>query len=144
MNLDDPIQIDQALRTYISEVEVLYWVLEDSLYNYIGKAKSIYIMLLYLAKYNKELLVQGLKNKQRERLKEISYELFSDKIITNSLPIEIKPAISPYKIPFEKEKHLQQYLFEHPDLLCAALEDNVKVTGLEVQTDFDYRCDLVA
>ena len=145
MRLDDPRSIEQAMQTHKCEVEVLYWILEDSLYQgNQDKAKSIYTLLLYIAQYRQDLLIQGLKAKQRERLQEIAYELYSKNSIKKRSSIIIKPGIAGHKIPFEKEKDFQDFLCKNPQILAQALEDGIKIMGREVETDFEYRCDIVA
>lgn len=145
MTLHDPDAIKQAKKTHQSEVETLYWLLEDSLYtNHIEKAKWVYTMLLYIAKYQSDLLAKGLRKRHLERLREIAYELHSESPIKKRSSITIKPGASARKIPFTKEKELQDHLYDHPGILSEALSDRVRVVGKEVETDFEYRCDLVA
>ncbi len=131
------------MKTHISEVEVLYWMLEDNLYK--GKTDDavwVFDMMVYMAKYRKELLVQGLKRRQRERLKEIAYELNGEgyKKITS---IVMKQPLSPKKLPFAKEKGLKYHLADNLDILQKALQEEIKLVGIEVETDFEYACDIV-
>ncbi len=145
MALDDPFFIQQAKDTHESEVEVLYWILEDALYaNKFARAESIYLMLLYLAQYRKDLLTSGLRPAQRDRLQQIAYELHSSESIQKRSTIAIKPGTSMRGLHFKREKQLQDFLYLNPRILGAALGDRVKMMGQEVETDFEYRCDLVA
>ena len=136
--------IEQSLNTNIKELEPIYWIIEDALYkNDIPKAKSMLTVLLYIAKYNPRLVMQGLQVPYKQRLKQLSQEILNGHFLQKMESIEIKPAIEPRKIPFKLEKELKDYLVEHPEKLNI-LEENIRITGVEVDTDFEYKCDIVA
>ena len=137
--------IRQAEDMFQSEMEPLYWKVEDALHQ--GnqeKARNLFSILLYAAKYNSKLVSSGLKPGHRRRLKELSYELFEDFVPKNGKSIEIRRSIDPVKLPFVKEAELQEHLQTHPDILSRALGEAVRVTGIEVDVGYDYRCDIVA
>jgi hypothetical protein len=141
--LDNVENIAEVQRIQNLEMEPLYWKLEDALYE--GKiklARVLHEMFLYIAKYNRPLL-NSLQPRYRQRLKEITYELNDGSVIVKRCPVEIQTRIRPKGIPFEKEADLRDYLVGRPDLLTKALGENVKVVGKEVETDFEYRCDIV-
>ena len=137
--------IEQSLNTNIKELEPIYWLIEDSVYkNDIPKAKSMLTVLLYIAKYNPKLITQGLQVPYKQRLKQLSQELLNGHFLQKIEAIEIKSAIESRKIPFKLEKELKDYLVEHPEKLSNVLEENIRITGVEVDTDFEYKCDIVA
>ncbi len=141
--LSDPAMIKQAKRAFPQEVEPLYWILEDAIYdNNISRAQSIYNMFLYMARYSDVLV--GLRKIQRDRLKQIAFELYGDKVTKQRESILIKQAVVPKKLPFKKEIKLQNYLLNNPSILEDALGDRIIDIDSEVETDFEYRCDLVA
>jgi len=145
MNLNDPRKIRVAKNTHLCEVEVLYWVMEDALYE--GKtslAKSMLDMFLYLGKYRKDLIAEGLKQPYRDRLKQLCHELHSDNGYKKTCSVEMKHPLKPKKLPIKKEKDLQKYLVDHTDMLSDALGDEITMTDTEVVTDFEYACDIVA
>ena len=143
--LSDEKMIWQAKKTFPGEVEPLYWILEDAIdSNEISKAKGIYDMFLYMAKYQQDVLAKGLKKTQLGRLKQIAFELYDNKIIRNQEPVIIKQAIAPKKLPFEKELDLEKYLLENTCVLEDALQDKIFKIDSQVETNFEYRCDLVA
>ncbi len=146
LNLNNKRMKEQALKTHSSEVEVLYWILEDSLYdNQEKKAKSIFNMLLYVGKYRKDLIAQHLHQRQRERLQEISHEIYgTNGTYKKREPVTIRTAISPKQLPFKNEGDLENHLASNPDILSAALRDQVEIVGTQVETDCDYKCDIVA
>lgn len=142
----DKRMIQQAQETNPLILESLYWVLEDAISD--GKtelAQSTYDTFLYIGKYNAKVLTKGLQLSYINRLKEIAYELYGngDKIVRRA-EISLRPPISPKQLPFTKEKELQDYLEKHPRVLSDAFNDEVFVKGVEVPTDFDYRCDITA
>lgn len=137
--------IDRTMTSQLAEIEPLYWVLEDSIYS--GdrdKAKAVFGLLLYTAKFRPDLISSGLKPKQRERMKEICHEMSDNPILKETNPITIKFATEPKRLPFTKECELQQFLSENPNILSSALNDTIRVVGIEVETDCGYKCDIVA
>lgn len=145
MKLDHPHMLDQTMKTGVREVEVLYWLVEDALYH--GnpkKAKEILQFLLYIGKYKPELIQSGLRPIQRTRLKEITHEIHANVTTQRREAITMKPPIQSASIPFKKEKELQKYLSEHKSVLEEAFSDRLRIVGIEVETDDDYRCDIVA
>lgn len=145
MQLNDKFMIAHATKTHESEVEVLYWMVEDALYKgKPGKAKALLQSLLYLGKYEPKLVQYGLQPIQRIRLKEIIHEIHEDTTTQRRETITVKPSIQSRAIPFKLEKELQNYLSEHKTILEDALSDCLRIVGLEVETDDDYRCDIVA
>jgi len=145
MKFDNQHLIEQALATYIQEVEVMYWILEDAVYkNQPDKARSLLTMLLYIAKYKPDLIQEGLKAPHRERMKTLSHEILEKCSIQKREAISIKSPIKPKKIPFKLESELKEYLVQNQSRLSEAFGDTVKVTGVEVETEGDYRCDIVA
>lgn len=133
------------MATHECEVEVMYWILEDALY--CGKkdrAKGILLVLLYIGKYKPELIQSGLKKIQRTRLKEITYEIHKNASTQRREAITMKTPILSRDLPFKREKALQEHLAKHKDILEGAFGDRLRIVGLEVETDDDYRCDIVA
>jgi len=143
-DLNNQKMIEQAVRTQICEIEPLYWMLEDAIYNnQTDHAKSVYQIILYIAKYNPGV-VQSLRDDYRNRLKEIAFELHGEgSLIVNRNPIVLKDPVQAYTLPFVKEKELQMYLHDHVEIFREALNDNITIRGTEVDTDFGYRCDLL-
>lgn len=145
--LNDAVMIQKAKAFHVSAVEPLYWKLEDDLHDgRIEKASSSYNAMLYIAAYNKKVIAKGLRPVYRDRLKEIAYELHGngEYIVKRGKQITIRHALAPRDLPFEKEHELQSHLAENPDILSEALGDRIEIRGIEVETDFDYRCDIVA
>lgn len=145
MKLNDPHLIEQTMRSFKNEMEPMYWIVEDALYH--GKksrAKAVLELLLYVGKYKPELIQTGLKPIQRTRLKEITHEIHENVITQKREAITIKLPIQSRKIPFNLEKDLQKYLSEHKNVLEDALEDRIRIMGIEVETEDEYRCDIVA
>lgn len=137
--------IQQAKNTHVTELEVLYWILEDALHaGNRNKAKGLLITLLYIAKYRPELIRIGLQETYMKRLKGLTYDLLDNKSTCLQQPITMKPAIQSKKIPFKMELELKQYLVDNPDKLALALEDDIKIVGVEVEAGEDYKCDIVA
>lgn len=145
MKLNDPFLIDQTMKTFENEVEVMYWIVEDALHQgNRNKATGMLQLLLYIGKYKPELIQTGLKSIQRTRLKEITHEIHENIITQKRQAITMKHPVLPKKIPFKLEKHLQKHLSEHKYILEDALGERLRIMGTEVETDDDYRCDIVA
>ncbi len=145
MKFDNENLIEQTNNTHVSELEPMYWIIEDALRDgKIDRAKSMLHSILYVGKYKPKLLLQGLQVPYRERLKTLTHELFSKQSIKKCESIILKPPIQSCKIPFKLESELKNYLVKHPEILSKALEDSIKITGTEVETEGDYRCDIVA
>ncbi len=138
--------IEDTMTMHVSELEPLYWVMEDAFYK--GdrdKARVIYeSSFLYVAKYRQHVLREGLKDKYIERLKEISYELYDGTATKERKSITIKQSSSARPLPFEKESMLRDFLAENPQVLSSALDTPIRILGTEVKTDCEYRCDIVA
>ncbi len=133
------------MKTFQSEVEVMYWIVEDALYTgQQNRALGALELLMYVGKYKPDLIRSGLQQVQRTRLKEITHELHENVATQKREAITIKPPIQSRKIPFRLEKDLQNHLSGHKDILEDALGDKLRIVGLEVETDNDYRCDVVA
>jgi len=145
MDFTEPVMVQQALDTHESEVEAMYWILEDALHS--GrpkKAHALLNLLLYVAKFNPELIQTGLKAPYRKRLRQITYEILDQRSFQKVEAITVRAPISSQKLPFKKEKELQNYLANHPEILCNALDDKIFIYGTEVVTEDKYRCDIVA
>lgn len=142
--LDNAAMIQQANSMFACEMEPLYWKVEDMLHDgHKQEASNIFVILLYAAKYNPGLISAGLKPGHRMRLKELSYEFFSDSVPSINQAIEIRSSVSPQNIVFKKELELQTYLFSNPEVLGRALGDDLKV-ACEVEVGPNYKCDIVA
>jgi hypothetical protein len=143
--IDSPQHVEQALKTHVSEVEPLYWIVEDSLYkNKNSMAKSMFELLACIAEHNQKIIKDGLHPDQISRLKQIAYELYDDEMHISRKTIDIKTQLSAKALPFKKEHQLEEYLSLHPEILTDAIGESVKVVGRQIKTDFDYACDLVA
>lgn len=137
--------IAQTMATQKREVEVLYWILEDALHSgNKNRADGTLRLLLYIGKYKPELIQSGLKKIQRTRLKEITHEIHENVATQRREAITMRPPISSKDIPFKREKALQEHLSNNKDILEKAFGDRLRIVGLEVETDDDYRCDIVA
>lgn len=145
MELNNPYLIEQTMKTFQSEVEVMYWIVEDALHqgNQV-KASMMLELLLYIGKYKPGLIQAGLRSIQKTRLKEITHEIYENAIIQKREAITMRHSIQSSKIPFKLEKDLQKHLFEHKNILENALGEHLRIVGLEVETEDDYRCDVVA
>lgn len=145
MKLNDSHLIAQTMETHVCEIEVMYWIVEDALYQAKPtRAETVLEFLLYAGKYKPELIRDGLRPIQRTRLKEMTYEIHGNAIIQKREAITMKPPIDSKKLPFELEKDLQKYLSEHKYVLEDAFGDRLRIRGLEVEAGDDYRCDIVA
>jgi len=143
--LTHPGMIQQAKVMHPSEMEPLFWHVEDALHEgNQDRARGIFVILLYAAKFNPELVQKGLQPGHRSRLQELSYELFSSSVPKSYTPIKMRPSLSPRTIPFKKEEELQKYLSSHPEILADALGEEVRINGVEVEVGPEYRCDIVA
>lgn len=145
MLLNNLHEIEVARKTTVGEVEVLYWIVEDSLYkNKPDLAKDMLYGLLYIMKYNPLLIQKGLNETYRIRLKQLIHEVFSGTYKKEYPSIIMKPPLEPRILPFEKEKELREYLWNHPEKLSEVIGEKIKITGREVETDCEFRCDLTA
>ena len=145
IDLNNPEKIDLTMRTQEGEVETLYWKLEDFLYKgQIDDAKTFFEMFVYMAKHRKSLLAKTLKPIHLNRLKEISQEIDGGSITKKYESIKIKMATSARSLPFKSEKELNEHLCDNAEVLSRALGDKIIRTRSEVQTDCEYRCDIVA
>lgn len=145
MELNNHHLIEQAKNTHECEIEVMYWLIEDAIYKgKLSRAKMILEMLLYVGKYKPELIQSGLQPIQRSRLKEIIHEIYENATTQKREAVTIKPPIQSKIIPFKLEKELQNHLAEHKYILEEALNDKIRIVGLEVEAGDDYRCDIVA
>ncbi|MHA2281513.1 MAG: hypothetical protein ACXAC5_11720 [Promethearchaeota archaeon] len=145
MKFNDPHMIEQTMTTHACELEPLYWLLEDALYDdKKSRARSLLEIILYVAKYKPNLVMEGLQQPFRERLKIIPYELNGNSSLQKREAISIKQPIRSRELPFKVELELKEFLAQNPIILSSAFEDSIKVTGTEVETDGDYRCDIVA
>lgn len=137
--------IQEALNTTVKEVEVLYWIVEDSLIDgKKGKALIALDFLLYIAKYKSELIKHGLRKPQVERLKQISFEINEQTSTRIVHPVNVSCATNRRNLPFQKEAELRDYLAINKHIICDALKDNIRIYGKEVLTDDGYKCDIVA
>jgi len=145
MIFDDKLMIKQAVDSKKEEMEVLYWITEDSLYDgKTSKAKNVLTMLLYAMKFNPSAVKDGLKQIQIKRLKELTEELFENGAKKIEQQILIKPETNVYDLPFESEKLFKDHIQQNSIVLQNALETNVKITHRELDVGQDYRIDLLA
>ena len=145
MILDDPSMTEQALNTIEQEVEVIYWKVEDALYD--GKeekAKMFFSLLLYIAKYAPSVMSRGLNDSYLQRLKELSYEFYGGCSVKKQPTITIKPPIQERKIPFKKEFQLKDYLVNNKKVLENAFGEKIIIRGTEIEVGDDYKCDIVS
>ena len=144
--IDHPDSINQSRRVQVREIETLYWIVEDSLYdNKIERARGIFELIACVAKHNKSIMKLGLKKAQIERLKQLSYELYDKQAYALRKNAEIKWPMQPKTLPFKKEHEMESYLVNHPEILQKALsQDDIRIVGRQIKTDFDYACDIVA
>ncbi len=145
MKLNDPYIVERTMKTLKCEIEPMYWIVEDALHRgNRGKANAMLELLMYVGKYKPELIQNSLQPVQRSRLKEIVHEMYENVIIQKHEAITMKHSIQSSKIPFKLEKDLQNHLSEHKDILEDALGERLRIIGLEVETEDEYRCDIVA
>lgn len=136
--------LDQIDKMHVSEIEPLYWILEDALEsNNKKRAEGIFNLLAMTAKHRKQLIADGLHEAQRERLQKIAFELFEGESTVTRKSVEIKMARSSKPLPFQKEKDLEEWLSNHEEVLSSSLGERIWLVGRQVKTDFDYACDLV-
>jgi hypothetical protein len=145
MKFNNQIMIEQAIRSYACELEPLYWLLEDALYkDEASEAKGVLEIILYVAKYKPKLLAEGLQEAYRDRLKIITQELIGNSSLQKREAISIRPPIESRDLPFKSEMELKNFLVGTPEVLSSAFDDPIKIMGTEVETDGEYRCDIVA
>lgn len=145
MRFDNRHMIEQTLNTHLKEVEVIYWILEDSIYNgKQNKAKAMLEILLYLGKYKPELIQSGLHAAQRSRLKDLTHQILENTSVQRKEAVTIKFPIREREIPFKCEAELQSHLVDKKEILEEALKDRIEIQGTEVKAGEDYRCDIVA
>jgi len=143
--IDLPENIDQVKKVHVSEIEPLYWIVEDALYeNKLKRAKDVYSLLACIAKHNKPVLIEGLHPEQLDRLQQIAHELYDGEMSVLRKSVEIRFPIAAKLLPFKKERELENYLMGHPEILSEAFEETIRIRGQQVETDFEYACDLVA
>lgn len=136
--------LEQLEKIHISEIEPLYWIIEDSLStNQKAKAEAVFSLLSTIAKHRKDLIVQGLKQSHRLRLQEIAYELYDSESYQTQKNIEIKMAMQSKPLPFPKESNLEEFLATNLNILESVLEKPLKLVGRQIETPFGYKCDLV-
>lgn len=135
----------QDLSTlHVSEIEPLYWKLEDSLYD--GNKKTAlccFNLLCSIASQKKMLLFSALKKPHLERLKEISYELYDNQTYQVRQVVDIHPPTHACDLPFSKEKEMRDYLCDNINVLSKGIGEELKLVGKEVKTDQGYFCDIV-
>lgn len=137
--------LEQIASISPRELEPLYWVLEDALYdNRLARAKAAYGIFCALAKTNRCLFFEGLRKRQVERLKEIAFELFDQEICQKRRVVDFKLPTSPKALPFKNEKELEIFLSNNLIVLELAIGDHLRLVGTQVETDFGYACDIVA
>ncbi len=142
-DLNHPGKIKVCMKMTEGEIEPIYWRLEDSLYDgKVSDAEFMFDILIYVAKYRKDLLSSALRPRQRDRLKEITYELNGEGYKRRATIVSRQP-LATKKIPFQKEKLLKQYLADNIELLSEAIQEPVTLVGVEVETDCEYACDIV-
>lgn len=143
VRLDNPQIIEQTIKSHPSELEPLYWIMEDSIHSgNKSRAKACYMLLAYHAKYTPSLMATTLKPAYRARLKEVTREILTGTTTRQYQSIEVKYAIQKKQIDFKSESELRDYLAEQMELLSVALGETVKLHGVEVETEFG-KCDLV-
>ena len=144
LKLDNPDMIRQAKNTQAKEVEVIYWVLEDAVFdNRIDRAKTVLSILAYLAKHNQKAIYAGLKQIHLDRIRAITFQLHNSETFKSQKSIEMKAGSDPVDIPFAKEKDLSSYLVSNLQVLSKVLKDEIKTIESEVDVYSGYRCDLV-
>lgn len=142
--LNDPLYLENTRTTRSSELEPLYWAVEDAIHTGdLVRARSIYKAFVYIARYRKHLLREGLQAAYITRLQQIAYELYSDNSYKKQQPITIKHAILSKAIPFQREEDLRNYIATHPDILNI-LDPHIQIRGMEIPTENGYRCDILA
>lgn len=145
IDLDEQKMIDEVLSYHPKEIEPLYWLVEDSLYsNNMKLAKSVYKHLACLAKHKKSIIQENLKPVYMERLKLLAYQLFGDVVYEPKKPISVRMSSNCRAIPFPKESDLRDFLAKNKNILSCAYNDKIDFIEVEVLTDFDYRCDILA
>lgn len=145
--LDSPDIEAQMQSVRLAEIEPLYWILEDALYeNKQERASNVFSFLCAVAKHRNDLLKQALHPEQCDRLQQIAYEIIDGKGYVEYQPIKIEPARQPIAVPFKKERDLEEHLVQNPQLLEKALsrDGRIRIRGRQVKTDFGYACDIVA
>jgi hypothetical protein len=143
--LNDPDKIHDIQNMHPKMFEPLFWLLEDAIYRSdLQFAHCVYQDFLYLAQYRKSDLVKTLSSVYLKRLQNIAYELFEQQSVRPRQSIAIKNACSAKTLPFQKESELRDYLALHPNILADALQDKVRILDVEVVTDCEYRCDILA
>jgi RecB family endonuclease NucS len=143
LNFDDDIKIESSRSACVQEMEPLFWKLEDSLYDGDKEhAEVLFEMFLYMAKYNPGVFL-SLRKKYRDRLKQITYELYDDTVPTRLKTITMQCGIGSKNIPFKQEKDLRKFLASHISVVRAAIARDIELVGQEVDTDFEFKCDLV-
>lgn len=143
VRLDNPQLIERTINAHPSELEPLYWIMEDSLHsgNH-SRAKACYMMLAYHAKFTPQMMAQHLRPAYRARLKEVTHEILTGTTTRQYQSIEVKYAIQKKEINFKNEAELRDYLAEQMDLLSETLGQRVTLRGTEIETEFG-NCDLV-
>ena len=58
--------------------------------------------------------------------------------------VEIKSARNAKELPFKNERQLEDWLFKQSKMISKAIGEEIRITGRQVETDFEYACDLVA
>jgi hypothetical protein len=135
--------IEQTMRAHPSEIEPLYWIMEDAFHTgEKDRAVACYMMLAYHAKYTSRILAENLHKRQLERLKEVSYELFTGQTTRTYQSVEIQYATQPKPLGFGSEAELRDYLANNVSVLCDALGERVVVYGTEIPTEYG-KCDIV-
>ena len=98
-----------------SEMEPLYWSLEDSLLEgRVKRAQAIYGVIAYAAKCDRQIVAAGLREPHRRRLKELTHELFGDGGAKKKTSIVMRPPISPVPLPFTKDHNSETTLPRNP------------------------------
>ena len=145
VEINDPFLIEQAKSMSFIEMEPLYWKVEDTLFKGDKKhAQSLFILLLYAAKYNQPIVQKGLRKAYLSRMKKLSFELFGDSVPSERTPITIQPSIDPVDVPFKIEADLRKYLISNPHILSEALHDKMDFLEEEVEVDHGFKCDITA
>lgn len=143
--LNDSFFIKQSKRMTKYEMEPLYWIVEDAIYDkQPDKAKSSFELLSYAAIYNPNIIKKGLKQVYLNRLQQIAFELFDSSSYQTVDSIDMKYGIGTKELPFKKESELESTLCSDISILRQALKDDVEIFDRQVITDGGFKCDIVA
>jgi len=144
IDLFTPENIESVSDITFSEIEPLYWSLEDSMYdNKFKTAKSIFNMLCCISKHKKALLFSVLSADKIKRIKQIGCEIYSGQSLVEQNFVEIKLPTSSKELLFKKEAELRDYIYNNPEVLFD-IDKKITKVRKEVKVEGGYSCDLTA